>query len=176
MAMSPKEIADRMRQQLTARWDFLRYKAGGNLERSFYLKASGRGEPKFFFSADSIPQLCARLRERLPTEMDQIVERAERICQHRFDLLGYRDLDYGTEIDWHLDRVHGKQAPRKPWFKIHYLPEVGAARLRGERHQHLVHGEGVPVDGEGSIPRIVYQWNHWHRANPYPIGVNWSKF
>ena len=105
-----------------------------SFEPSFVLKADlkpeARREPQFFFSADSIPELCARLRERFPKETDQIIKRAERICQHRFDLLGYKDLDYGTEIDWHLDRVHGKQAPRKPWFKIHYLDfaEVGDSK------------------------------------------------
>ena len=182
--MSPKEIADRMRQQATARWDFLRYKTGGSFEPSFVLKADlkpeARREPQFFFSADSIPELCARLRERFPKETDQIIKRAERICQHRFDLLGYRDLDYGTEVDWHLDRVHGKQAPRKPWFKIHYLDfaEVGDSKLTWElsRHQHLVTlAKAFRLTGESKYSTELFrQWKHWHRANPYPIGVNWA--
>jgi Heparinase II/III-like protein/Heparinase II/III N-terminus len=180
MAMSPKEIADRLRQQATARWDFLRYKAGGNFGGSFDLKGSGRRDPRFFFSSDSIPRLCARLRERLPKETDQIIERAERICQHRFDLLGYRDLDYGTEIDWHLDRVHGKQSPRKPWFKIHYLDfaEVGDIKVTWElnRHQHLVTlAKAFRLTGDEKYSAELFrQWKHWHRENPYPIGVNWS--
>ena len=37
---------------------------------------------------------------------------ADKICRHQFDLLGYEDLAYGDPIDWHLDPVHGKQAPR----------------------------------------------------------------
>jgi uncharacterized heparinase superfamily protein len=180
MAMSPKAIADRMRQQVTARWDFLRYKAGGNFERDFDLKAKARREPKFVFSADSIPQLCARLRQRLPKETEQIIERAERICQHRFDLLGYKDLDYGMEIDWHLDQTHGKQAPRKPWFKIHYLDfaEVGDSKVTWElnRHQHLVTlAKAFRLTGDEKYSTELFrQWKHWHRENPYPIGVNWS--
>ena len=179
MGMSPKEIADRMRQQATARWDFLRYKTGGSFARSFDLKASGH-EPKFFFPADSIPQLCVQLRQRLPDEMDLIIERAERICQHRFDLLGYKDLDYGAEIDWHLDQVHGKQAPRKPWFKIHYLDfaEVGDSKITWElnRHQHLVTlAKAFRLTGVAKYSSELFrQWKHWHRENPYPIGVNWA--
>src|SRR5579862_3034510 len=184
VAMNPKEVADRLRQQATARWDYLRYKAGGSFERSFdlkeELKASTRRKPQFFFSADSIPQLCTRLRERLPKETDRIIERAEWICQHRFDLLGYRDLDYGTEIDWHLDRVHGKQAPRKPWFKVHYLDfaEVGDSKVTWElnRHQHLVTlAKAFRLTGEVKYSTELFrQWKHWHRENPYPIGVNWA--
>src|ERR1017187_9796693 len=43
------------------------------------------------------------------------------ICQHRFRLLGYETLDYGPEIDWHLDRVHDKRAPLEPWCKVPFL-------------------------------------------------------
>src|SRR5579871_2593232 len=41
-----------------------------------------------------------------------LLEQAERICQHRFDLLGYQALDFGSPIDWHFDPVHDKLAPR----------------------------------------------------------------
>ena len=48
----------------------------------------------------------------------------------------------GLEIDWHCDRVHGKRAPRKPWFRMKYLDfaEVGDSKVTWElnRHQHLV--------------------------------------
>ena len=178
--MSSKEIADRLRQQATARFDFLRYKTGGSFEPRLDLTATARREPQFFFSADSVPQLCARMKERLPGEADQIIERAERICEHRFDLLGYGDVDYGPEIDWHLDRVHGKRAPRKPWFKIRYLDfeEVGDSKVTWEinRHQHLVTlAKAFRLTGHAKYSTELFrQWKHWHRENPYPIGVNWS--
>ena len=47
-----------------------------------------------------------------------------------------------SQIDWHCDRVHGKCAPRKPWFRVKYLDfaEVGDSKVTWElnRHQHLV--------------------------------------
>src|SRR5580698_1503408 len=55
----------------------------------------------------------------LPTQSS--LAAAEKIRQHRFDLLGYKDLDFGTPIDWHFDPVHHKRAPRKPWYQIPIL-------------------------------------------------------
>lgn len=180
VAMSPKELADRLRQLAIARLDFLRYRVGGSFERYPGVSAAARPEPHFFFSADAHTQLCSRLRDFFPKESDQIIERAERICKHRFDLLGYRDLDYGPEIDWHCDLVHGKRAPRKPWFQIRYLDftEVGDSKVTWElnRHQHLVTlAKAFRLTGEEKFATELFrQWKHWHRENPYPIGINWA--
>ena len=179
-AMSPNELADRLRQQATARLDFWRYKVGAGFEPRLDGSHSTRSDPYFFFSADSVPRLCSRLRELFPKEADQIVERAERIRKHRFDLLGYKDLDYGTEIDWHCDRVHGKRAPRKPWFQIRYLDfgEVGDSKITWElnRHQHLVTlAKAFRLTADERFAKELFeQWKHWHQGNTYPIGINWA--
>src|SRR5205807_5323219 len=97
---------------------------------------------RFFFAPAQVRDLCDLLRELLPGQTSEIVNRAERVCQHRFDLLGYEGLDYGTEIDWHCDQVHGKRAPRKLFYEIQYLnfEEVGDSKVTWElnRHQHFV--------------------------------------
>src|ERR1700676_5798747 len=87
LRMGPDEVRERLRQQFMARWDFLRYRAG--LGFSVRKNLAAGQPPRFFFSADEVPVLCARLRERLPTQAEEIIRRSERICQHRFDLLGY---------------------------------------------------------------------------------------
>jgi len=180
MAMSPKEVADRLRQQTTARMDFLRYTLGGSFKPHLDGSASARVEPHFFFPPEAVPLLCSRLRELFPKETYQIIERSQRICEHRFDLLGYRDLNYGFEIDWHCDRVHGKQAPRKPSFQIRYLDfaEVGDSKVTWElnRHQHLVTlAKAFRLSGEERFATELFrQWKHWHRENPYPVGINWA--
>src|SRR5207237_4294830 len=109
-----------------------------------------------------------------------ILSNAERICAHRFDLLGYEDLDYGPEIDWHLDLVHGRRGPRRPWFQISYLDfeEVGDSKITWElnRHQHLVTlAKAYRLTGDERYAREIHsQWRDWHAANPYPIGINWA--
>lgn len=177
--MGPDELRERLRQQLMAREDLWRYRLGAG----FTAKTHTRGvdeQPRFFFASDQVPRLCSLLRERLPAQAEQIVRRAERICQHRFDLLGYEELDYGNEIDWHLDRVHDKRAPRKPWFKVRYLDfaEVGDSKVTWElnRHQHFVTlAKAYRLSGEEKFAfELFRQWEHWHRENPHPIGINWA--
>src|SRR6202007_1170361 len=134
---------------------------------------------RFFFSAPDIPEICELLR-RVPGAVSGILASAERICGHRFDLLGYEGLDYGPEVDWHLDLVHGKRGPRKPWFQIRYLDfeEVGDAKITWElnRHQHLATLPKASRSGgdERFASEIVSQWKPWQRENPSPIGMNWA--
>ena len=178
-AMDRTEIADRIRQQATARFDLVRYKTGGDFAPRMLSTVTG-AQPRFFFTPEAVPELCARLRDLFPETVKQIIERAERICEHRFDLLGYDDVDYGSEIDWHGDRVHGRRAPRKPWFQIKYLDfaEVGDSKVTWElnRHQHLVTlAKAYRLSGnEKFAAELFRQWEHWHAENPYPIGINWA--
>jgi len=176
--MSGEELFDRARQHLTARVDAFRCARGHDLagELPHALVAKGR----FFFASSEAEALCAILKQQFPTAAADIVARAERVCAHRFDLLGYEDLDYGPEIDWHLDLVHGKRGPTKPWFNVKYLDveEVGDAKITWElnRHQHLVTlAKAYRLTGDPKFSNeLVAQWKHWQSANPYPIGMNWA--
>lgn len=179
ITMDRAEIVDRLRQRTAARFDFLRYKAGADF--SVPLDFSGSGvPPQFFFSSESVPALCARLRRQFPETAELIVKRAEQVCVHHFDLLGYKDLDYGSEIDWHCDRVHGIRAPIKPWYRVRYLEfsEVGDSKVTWElnRHQHLVTlAKAFRLTGDHRYAEELFrQWHHWHAENPYPIGINWA--
>jgi hypothetical protein len=178
-SMGRDELVDRLRQNAQARIDGLKYRLGQPVVSPSAL-TSVRERPQFFFSAEAIPGLCALLKQRLPQAAGKILARAEKICEHRFDLLGYEGLDYGAVIDWHLDRVHGKRAPRKPWHKIDYLDfaEVGDSKVTWElnRHQHFVTlAKAYRLSGnEKFAAEIFKQWEHWQSENPYPIGTNWA--
>ncbi len=179
LAMDGAEIAERVRQGVAAWVDLVRYKAGADFAPDVADRAAS-SEARFFFAPEAVERLCEKLRQLFPGTAEQIIARAERICQHRFDLLGYRDLDYGAEIDWHCDRVHGKRAPRKPWFQVRYLDfaEVGDSKVTWElnRHQHLVTLAKAfrLTDEEKFAAELFRQWSHWHAENPYPIGINWA--
>jgi len=178
-AMDRAEIVDRLRQYTGARLDLIRYRAGVEFAPRLH-GAGSAASPHFFFSGEAVPGLCSKLRELAPDVVEQIIERAQRICEHRFDLLGYRDLHYGTQIDWHCDRVHGKQAPRLPWFQVKYLDfaEVGDSKITWElnRHHHLVTlGKAYRLTSDQKFAvELFSQWHHWHAENPYPIGINWA--
>jgi hypothetical protein len=178
--MSKDELVDRVSQHVHARLDAYRFKRGHDFTAIslHQLPAGQRG--KFFFSPAETSALAESLKLRYPSLATNIVANAERILQHRFDLLGYENLDYGPEIDWHLDLVHGKRGPNKPAFKIKYLDfaEVGDAKVTWElnRHQHLVTlAKAYCLTGDSRYAREIFsQWQHWRAANPYPNGMNWA--
>jgi len=179
LAMGAHEIGERTRQEISKRADFILYRLGKRPRVRVSSLQSGV-EPQFFFSAPDMPALAALLRKRMPNEVNDILSSAEKICAHRFDLLGYENLDYGLKIDWHHDRVHGKGAPQKPWYSIRYLDfdEVGDAKVTWElnRHQHLVTlAKAYVISSEERFKKeLIAQFYDWREQNPYPIGVNWA--
>jgi Heparinase II/III-like protein/Heparinase II/III N-terminus len=180
--MSWNELSTRVRQEFSKRLDLAMYRVGMRPGGDRLCEPT-EVERKFFFSTGDLPQLAALLQENLGSEVSKILQEADEICAHRFRLLGYEALDYGQEIDWHLDAVHGKRAPLKPWFKIQFLDfeEVGDHKVTWElnRHQHLMTlAKAWHFADEGCrkkyVTEIVAQWDSWQRANPYPMGINWG--
>jgi len=176
--MNAEEVTTRVRQECGKRLDWLLYAAGyrSAIGGNSFLSSSGQ----FFFSEADLPPLIDSLKTRLPFQAQKIVLDAEAICVHKFNLLGYENLDFGSQIDWHLDPVHGKKSPLAPWFKIDFLnfETVGDHKIIWElnRHQHLLtlakawHLTGA----ERFVKEIVLQFYDWQRANPYPLGINWA--
>ncbi len=191
--MSPKTaLAARVTRVATMGMDEIRVRASQALRKRCDLvlsktpfatpnpKAPFGGRGHFFFESDEIPAIVAQLCKSLPQAADQIVAQAEKILHHRFDLLGYENLDYGREIDWYLDAVNGKKSPRVPWFRVPYLDfhRVGDHKITWElnRHQHLVTlAKAYRLTGNSSYTDELFtQWYHWRANNPFPIGINWA--
>jgi hypothetical protein len=176
--MDRREFLDRSRQELSKRADAMVAAVGHDFASRIQYAASAQ-PGKFFFRSDHVENLLQLVRDRLPEQAGKIIERAEKICSHRFDLLGYTDLDYGQPINWHLDAVHQKNAPWKAFHRIKYLDfaEVGDSKVTWElnRHQHLVTlAKAYRLTGNDRFTReILSQWGSWHAQNPYPIGINW---
>jgi heparinase II/III-like protein len=177
--MSWDELETRARQEVSKRLDVALCRVGLQPGQNGLCLSSG-SLGNFFFSTDELAQRVALLQEHLPNEATAIVTEANEICRHRFRLLGYRELDYGDEIDWHLDAVHGLRSPLLPWFKIDFLnfAAVGDHKITWElsRHQHLVTlaKAWLLTSDETYAREIVTQWYSWQRANPYPLGANWA--
>jgi hypothetical protein len=177
--MSWDELGTRARQEFSKRLDVTLCAIGLQPGRNG-LRQAARPPGSFFFSTDELPKRISLLREHLLHEVDDIVAEANEICSHRFRLLGYRDLDYGVEIDWHLDAAHGLRSPLIPWFKINFLDfaEVGDHKVTWElsRHQHLLSlAKAWLLTNKESYAREIFaQWYSWQSANPCPLGANWA--
>ena len=111
-------------------------------------------------------------------ERRRLIERADAIAAHRFDLLGSGPVDLGAEIDWSLDFKSGRRWPLRhrllieafyfddsdikvPWelSRFQHLPLLAAAfKLSGERRY---------------LDEIGAQLDAWIAANPVEMGPNW---
>ncbi|MGH9703831.1 MAG: alginate lyase family protein, partial [Candidatus Acidiferrales bacterium] len=179
--MSRDELLTRVGQGFSKRWDSSALLRSWN-QSSYRMDTVPRANEvaRFFFSTQEIPQITGLIGKLLPGQVQRIVDQADRICRHQFDLLGYKNLDYGREIDWHRDAVSGKRAPLKIWYKIPYLnfAEVGDHKVIWElnRHQHLLTLARAycSTKDERYVRELCAQWYHWKKENPYPLGINWA--
>ncbi|MBZ5657213.1 MAG: heparinase II/III family protein [Acidobacteriia bacterium] len=177
--MDWEEIRTRVGQEVHKRSDLVRHRMGMR-PGTIRLNASATQNGQFFFTRGEAAERAQLLLRHLPNEAAEIVREADEICQHRFRLLGYDNLDYGPEIDWHLDRVHRKRAPLDPWFKIPFLEFalVGDHKVIWElnRHQHLVTlaKAWLLTKDQQYVRELIAQWSSWRQANPYPLGINWG--
>lgn len=191
---SDKPWAKLVKRAKEMSWDELRVRAGQEVAKRSDLVLSQIGLPfvkdpgnpppgrcgRFFFEHAEVQPILDFLSRRLPDVAGEIIHQAEQICKHRFDLLGYRGVEYGAQIDWHLDAVHAKGAPRRPWFKVRYLDfdQVGDSKITWElnRHQHLVTlAKAYRLTGRRRYAHeLLEQWYDWQKQNPYPIGINWA--
>jgi hypothetical protein len=107
------------------------------------------------------------------------IERAEKAIEGKFDLLGFQNLDFGAEVDWHFEPVSGKRSPRKHWKQFDELDadETGDKKIIWElnRHQHFFDlGVAYWLTGdERYAATFARQLDGWMEQNPPGIGVNW---
>lgn len=133
-----------------------------------------------FFASAAHDETTARLIARMPGTRGQIISSADAICRGRFDLLGYRELDFGDPVDWRLDPISGRRAPRVHWSRLDPLDPavVGDCKVVWElnRHQWLLHlGEAYRFTGDDRYAEVFARSVlEWMRANPPGIGINWA--
>ncbi len=110
---------------------------------------------------------------------DSVVQRADEIAAHRFDLLGSGPTELGSHIDWRTDFKSGRRWPLRhgsllpvsygdgsdikvPWelSRAQHLPLLaGAYRLTGEKRY---------------LDELGDQLSDWIQANPVELGPNWA--
>src|SRR5688500_14620720 len=70
---------------------------------ALFVHRDGGSEPTFFPSFKSPETTAAALKSRWPTTAQRLREKADGICEGRFDLLGFTSLSFGDPIDWHFE-------------------------------------------------------------------------
>ncbi len=107
------------------------------------------------------------------------IEKADRMLQGKFDLLGYLNLDFGRDVDWHFEPVTGKRVPLKHWKQFDELDtnETGDKKVIWEinRHQHFFTlGVAFQLTGDERYAlAFARHIDSWMEQNPPGTGINW---
>jgi heparinase II/III-like protein len=108
-----------------------------------------------------------------------VLESAEQIAAHRFDLLGSGPTELGRSIDWQRDFKSGRTWPLSHISRIVVnYPDGSDIKVPWElsRFQHLpVLAGAFRVTLERRwIDEIGAQLRHWIESNPVEFGANWA--
>jgi hypothetical protein len=135
-----------------------------------------RTSPKFFTSFHEAEKTKAALRG---FDNDALLDKANRICNGRFDLLGFKDLFFGEPVDWYLEPISNKRSPLVHWSEIDEFDSEasGDKKIVWElnRCQHFTTlGRAYwHTDDEKYALKFVGLIESWMNANPPKLGVNW---
>jgi hypothetical protein len=138
--------------------------------------------PRFLIDPGRREALAASVLQHFDEAADDARHRADPLLEGRYDVLGYNDVcwtDRTGAVDWHLDPVNHRRAPRSFWARVRYLdPLFGDHKIVWElnRHQHwLALGRAAWLTGD---PRYAAAFRRelasWLGANPPLTGANWS--
>jgi hypothetical protein len=151
-----------------------------------FAAASAASSPRPAFADRLFPLIAERpamlevIADRFFDQRAAIISRAERAIAGSFDLLGYRELSFGSPIDWRLEPLSGKRTGLDHWSAVDYLnPDIaGDKKITWElnRHAHFVgFGQAYWLTGdERFVHAFVEQASAWMDANPRRRGINWA--
>ena len=144
------------------------------------VSSNGKFEAKFFPSFKSPQETVEAFRSRWPNTAQRLVEKADRICEGKFDLLGLKNLSFGNPIDWQFEPTTNKRIPLVHWSKLDYLDAgvTGDKKIIWElnRHQYFATlGQAYWLTGdERYARRFAEHLEAWMEANPPKLGINWA--
>ncbi|MGE5578387.1 MAG: heparinase II/III family protein [Syntrophothermus sp.] len=144
--------------------------------------APGRPGGKFFFEVQDRDALVRWIKQVYPETIPATIARADRICAHRFDLLGSGEVSLGEAIDWHCDFKTGYRWPLALHTEISFMdlqkhvPYDVKVPWELSRFQHLiVLGKAYWYTGDEKYAKeFATQVESWIEENPPGFGVNWA--
>jgi len=114
-----------------------------------------------------------------PTRYDALIERAEKIAQHRLTFFDLKEQYLGDPIRWNRDHKRGQDTPMifSPALDYRDVEVAGDCKFVWEpnrHHQLVVLGRAYRAGGDVRFARAVAeQLDSWLRQNPFGLGMNW---
>lgn len=109
-----------------------------------------------------------------------IIDKAERMIEGKFDLLGFENLDFDSPVNWHFEPLARKHLPLKHWKQFDELDatETGDKKIVWElnRHQHFFTlGAAYWLTGDQNYAEaFARHLDGWMEQNPPGAGLNWA--
>ena len=186
VTMDAREIAYRVQEKFRSEAERLRHYAGVDVAlpevldnfKSYLVQNADN----FYFQATGSERerRLDVIRRTFPQWIDQAVEDAERICQHKVQLLGFGEVQLGQVIDWHRDPLTGRWWRPRFWSDYDLVHDSGAGDPKVihelNRHQHIVDLAKAYflTGGERYSQEAVSQIESWIDQNPPSVGINWQ--
>lgn len=180
--MPPGEMAWRLRSSLRDHADRLVVSRRQRLRPlSVVLNGDGRDTPGFRVSDLPVGGWVGSSRsgnvERI--WLDSLIDRAEKIAEHRLSFFDLEDKYLGDPIIWNRDHKRGQDTPMifSPALDYRDVNEAGDCKFVWEpnrHHQLVVLGRAFRAGGDVRFARAVAeQLDSWLRQNPFGLGMNW---
>ena len=137
-----------------------------------------RNRPKFFAGFEAPFAIANLLQTELRPHVDEIIEAARRITDHRWPLLGFEEMDFGEEINWNRDPLSGRMWPTDFHADIVLWHNDGSdIRVLWELNrmgQLLTLGQAYAVTrNEEFAEEFFAQLDSWSDQNRPARGANW---
>jgi hypothetical protein len=146
-----------------------------SLRAAFYRS----GKSSFFQSFADAEKTLAAFNNFGDASRRAVIERAEKILEGKFSLLGYKNLDFNLPVNWHYEPLSRKHLPIKHWKQFDELDttETGDKKIVWElnRHQHFF-TLGVAywlTRDEIYAETFARHLEGWMALNPPGTGINW---
>jgi hypothetical protein len=134
----------------------------------------------FFLDTAARHATAVRFGATYPEARGEIVDAAEAVLRHEFDLLGSGPRTLGMPLPWHDDFKTGRRWPLDYSTDIAYLelerPSDVKVPWELSRCQHFTTlGQAFWLTGDDRYAReFVAEISDWIVSNPYVHGVNWA--
>ena len=138
-----------------------------------------RKSPNFFFDWQDRNRYQNILRERFGDQEAQLVDQADKICRHEFEIFGSTSVNFGDSVNWHLDPTINRDWSLIHWSRIDIrgADRVGDVKLTWEMNRHqffFTLGRAYWFTGDQKYSQeFAGLMQSWIDANPPEIGVNW---
>ena len=154
-----------------------RFRSGHGTIQDYLL---ARSQPRFFFAQDQVAALMQTIATEDSGYGDNLLSRADRICQNRIEILSVGEQSLGTDIDWQRDYRSGLRWELKYAFDydVQALGQPSDVRIVWELSRlHFLTDLGKAYrwsNDEKYVRKFVELVCDWDEKNPYEFSVNWT--